>query len=145
MAPIDTVIFILFLVTLGIVAYWWFVEYIPPANGKSEGFTDPPSPPTPTPAEQQAGFMGFTESWCACDRLDSVEPSAPPVAPPPAACPRYASNTCDPHQQRLPITFPDPNEGVPPLVMTPEMQLFERIKNGSLSCDCDGNKLNFCQ
>jgi hypothetical protein len=144
MAPIDTIIFILFLLTLGIVAYWWFVEYIPPENGKPEGFNTPP--PLPTPAEQQAGFMGFSESWCACDRLDTIEPS--PNAPSDSAdsgCARYASNTCNPTQQTLPITFPDPNEGVPPLVMTPEMKLFERIKNGSMSCDCDGNKLNFCQ
>jgi hypothetical protein len=56
---------------------------------------------------------------------------------------RYQSNTCAPQQDRLPITMPDPNQGLPPPLETEESRFLQGVMNGSLSC---GNgKQNLCQ
>lgn len=53
---------------------------------------------------------------------------------------RYHSNNCNPKQDNLPITFPDPNEGIP--IETNQDQL--ELMYGSLPCyKC--NRLNYCQ
>jgi hypothetical protein len=134
---IDWVIFILFLWTMLVVVYWWKVEYRPvtPDAPKSEPYTDvvsepftrdaPKGPVTPVSSE---------EDYVHADRLARSRSS------------RYGSNTCDPEQSQLPITFPDPNEGVPPFEFTsPEMEIFDRVKRGSLTCDCGPPAVNFCQ
>jgi competence protein ComGC len=54
---------------------------------------------------------------------------------------RYQSNLCDPTQDELPITMPDPNEGIDPLNADP---LWLSIQYGSLPCG-KSNKLNYCQ
>lgn len=54
---------------------------------------------------------------------------------------RYQSNLCDPTQDELPITMPDPNEGLDPLNADP---LWLSIQHGSLPCGQSG-KLNYCQ
>jgi cytoskeletal protein RodZ len=54
---------------------------------------------------------------------------------------RYGSNTCDPTQDELPITMPDPNEGLDPLNADP---LWLSIQTGSAGCGTPG-RLNFCQ
>lgn len=54
---------------------------------------------------------------------------------------RYQSNLCDPTQDELPITMPDPNEGLDPLNADP---LWLNIQTGSLPCGQFG-KLNYCQ
>jgi len=54
---------------------------------------------------------------------------------------RYQSNLCDPTQDELPITMPDPNEGLEPLNADP---LWLSIQHGSLPCG-KSNKLNYCQ
>jgi len=44
---------------------------------------------------------------------------------------RYGSNLSDPTQDRLPITFPDPNEGIPPIELkTKEEEIIYNLKNG---------------
>lgn len=44
---------------------------------------------------------------------------------------RYGSNLCDPTQEKLPITFPNPNEDIPPLEMsTEEEKLVCGLKDG---------------
>jgi hypothetical protein len=54
---------------------------------------------------------------------------------------RYQSNTCDPTQDELPITLPDPNEGIPPAEGDP---LVMQMMTGSMPCGkC--NQLNYCQ
>jgi hypothetical protein len=122
---IDWVIFILFLWTMVVIVYWWKFEYVPPPETTKQVTTEPfvrdtGKAPAPTPM-----------------MLEDYPQYNPP---------RYGSNTCDPEQTELPITFPDPNEGVPPLELTtPQMQIFDRIKRGSLTCDCDTSTVNFCQ
>lgn len=64
--------------------------------------------------------------------------SSPPSPP---GYHRYQSNTCNPKQDQLPITFPDPNEGVPPFEYDP---LIMDLKYGSMPCGAC-NKLNYCQ
>jgi hypothetical protein len=54
---------------------------------------------------------------------------------------RYQSNTCDPKQDTLPITFPDPNEDLDPFEPDP---LWDFIKYGSISPEMHGT-LNYCQ
>lgn len=54
---------------------------------------------------------------------------------------RYGSNTCDPTQDELPITMPDPNAGLDPLSADP---LWLSIQMGSAGCGTPG-KLNYCQ
>lgn len=54
---------------------------------------------------------------------------------------RYQSNLCDRTQDELPITMPDPNEGIDPLNADP---LWLSIQYGSLPCG-KSNKLNYCQ
>jgi len=54
---------------------------------------------------------------------------------------RYQSNTCDPTQDELPITMPDPNEGIPPPEGDP---LVTQMMYGSMPRgQC--NRLNYCQ
>lgn len=58
---------------------------------------------------------------------------------------RYQSNLCDPQQDELPITMPDPNAGIPPIPrseLTQEAIMFQGVMNGSMS-PC--GRLNFCQ
>ena len=44
---------------------------------------------------------------------------------------RYGSNLSDPTQDKLPITFPNPNEGLPPVKITsPEQEIIYNLKNG---------------
>jgi hypothetical protein len=54
---------------------------------------------------------------------------------------RYQSNLCDPTQDELPITFPDPNADLPPFEYDP---LIMQLKYGSMPCD-SCNQLNYCQ
>ena len=54
---------------------------------------------------------------------------------------RYQANTCDPTQDTLPITFPDPNEDLDPFEPDP---LWDFIKYGSISPEMHGT-LNYCQ
>jgi len=54
---------------------------------------------------------------------------------------RYQSNLCDPTQDELPITMPNPNEGLDPVNIDP---LWSSIQYGSLPCG-KSNKLNYCQ
>lgn len=51
---------------------------------------------------------------------------------------RYQSNQCDPTQDKLPITLPDPNDGIPPIS---EDTLVMRMMFGNTPC----GKLNYCQ
>jgi hypothetical protein len=67
-------------------------------------------------------------------KIYSIQPSPPGYH-------RYQSNTCNPTQDQLPITFPDPNEGVPPFEYDP---LIMNLKYGSMPCGAC-NKLNYCQ
>ena len=55
---------------------------------------------------------------------------------------RYGSNLCDPQQDELPITLPDPNVGVAPLSMTTDQMMFDQVKKGSLS---ELGGFNLCQ
>lgn len=55
---------------------------------------------------------------------------------------RYGSNRCDPQQDELPITMPNPNSGVPPPQMTFEAEMLEGVKGGSVSTL---GKINLCQ
>lgn len=44
---------------------------------------------------------------------------------------RYGSNLSDPTQDRLPITFPNPNKGIPPIELrTKEEEIIYNLKNG---------------
>jgi hypothetical protein len=63
------------------------------------------------------------------------------IHPSPPGYHRYQSNTCNPTQDKLPITFPDPNEGVPPFEYDP---LIMNLKYGSMPCGAC-SKLNYCQ
>lgn len=63
------------------------------------------------------------------------------------ACPsknyhRYGSNLCDPQQDELPITLPDPNAKVPPLELTRDQMMFQQVKYGSMS---ELGGINLCQ
>ena len=55
---------------------------------------------------------------------------------------RYQSNTCNPQQDELPITMPDPNAGVPPPELDFDAQMLEKIKAGSMATL---GKINLCQ
>jgi hypothetical protein len=57
---------------------------------------------------------------------------------------RYQSNTCDPQQDELPITMPNPNAALPPLQLTKDDEMMIGVMNGSQSCG-ERAKLNFCQ
>lgn len=49
---------------------------------------------------------------------------------------RYQANLCDPTQNHLPITMPNPNEGLPPLSLpTQADKLVYNLKYGSQSCN----------
>lgn len=67
-------------------------------------------------------------------RVESYEPTPPGYH-------RYQSNLCNPQQDELPITFPDPNEGLEPVKVDP---MFDEMKYGSMPCD-QSFRLNLCQ
>lgn len=49
---------------------------------------------------------------------------------------RYQSNLCDPNQDHLPITMPNPNQGLrPPRLSSNEDKIIYDLKYGSQSCD----------
>lgn len=64
-----------------------------------------------------------------------------PDSPSPKGYHRYGSNLCDPTQDELPITFPDPNADLPPFECDP---LVMQLKYGSMPCGTC-NQLNYCQ
>lgn len=57
---------------------------------------------------------------------------------------RYQSNTCDPQQDELPITMPDPNAALPPMQLTAEDEMMIGVMNGSQGCGNSGT-INLCQ
>jgi hypothetical protein len=53
---------------------------------------------------------------------------------------RYQSNLCDPTQDELPITFPNPNLDLPidmSCVATQKDRIINNLKYGSESCGCN--------
>jgi hypothetical protein len=75
----------------------------------------------------------------------------------PAGYHRYQSNLCDPQQDQLPITMPNPNAALPPPVVSKEAEMLLGVMNGPScgcadACNCSGEcrcakyeKINLCQ
>lgn len=95
---------------------------------------------TTTSNTNTASSTGTVTTQERTSRIETYEPESSCEYSPPGYH-RYQSNLCDPQQDQLPITLPDPNEGLDPVEVDP---LYDQMKYGSMPCD-QCFRLNLCQ
>jgi hypothetical protein len=134
-------VFIILIVT-GMVAYQlhsWLMNRSSVRAATANQPNQPKQPnnldqnPNPNPKVSEPFEPKLLETQSASSHSDPSEP--------PKSYYRYQANTCDPTQDTLPITFPDPNEDLDPFQPDP---LWDFIRYGSLSPEMHGT-LNYCQ